>query len=44
VPANPNQFLFSLWGMKVSASGAVSFVLAASVSVLILAVAWRLVS
>jgi hypothetical protein len=43
VADKPNELLFSFLTMKVSASGAVSFVLAVAVSLLILAMAWRLV-
>jgi hypothetical protein len=44
VPDTPNELLFSFLGMKLSARGVVALVMAAAVSTLILAVAWRLVS
>jgi hypothetical protein len=39
----PNELFFSFWSLNVSASGAVSFIVAAAVSMLIAVVAWRLV-
>jgi hypothetical protein len=44
VPGKSSQLQFSLWGMKVTASGGVSFIVGAAVAALIVAVAWRLVS
>jgi hypothetical protein len=38
-----DELLFSFWGMALSAKGAVAFVMAGSVSILIIAVAWRMV-
>jgi hypothetical protein len=43
VPDKPNELAFSFLTLNVSASGAVSFVVAAAVSLLIVAVAWQLV-
>jgi hypothetical protein len=43
VPDKPNQMLFSLFGLKVAAQGRITFMLAGAVSLLIVAVAWRLV-
>jgi hypothetical protein len=43
VPDNPNELLFSFIGMSLSARGAVAFIVAMAVAVLILATAWRLV-
>jgi hypothetical protein len=41
VPENPNHLLFSFFGMKLSAEGRIAFMLAAAVSILIIAIAWR---
>jgi hypothetical protein len=43
VPEAPNELLFSFIGMSLSAKGTVAFVVSVAVSLLILAVAWRLV-
>jgi hypothetical protein len=43
VPDTPNELLFSFLGLAVSAKGTVAFFVATAVSMLILAVAWRLV-
>jgi len=43
VPGKSNELLFSFLTLKVSAKGGVAFIVAAAVSVLIVAVAWRLV-
>ena len=40
---DPNQILFTFWGMSLSASGAVALIVSVAVSLLIVAVAWRLV-
>jgi hypothetical protein len=39
----PNELIFSFFGMALSAKGLVALVMAGAVSVLIIAVAWRLV-
>lgn len=41
---NSNELLFSFLGLAVTARGTVSFFVAVAVSLLILAVAWRLVA
>lgn len=43
MPDNSNELLFSFFGMALSAKGAVAYVMAAAVAVLIVAVAWRMV-
>jgi hypothetical protein len=43
VPDIPNELLFSFLGMALSAKGVVALVMAGSVSLLIIALAWRLV-
>jgi hypothetical protein len=43
VPDTSNELLFSFLGMALTARGAVAFIVAIAVSVLIIAVAWRLV-
>jgi hypothetical protein len=43
VSDKPEELLFSFWTLHVSASGSVSFIVAAAVSMLIVAVAWRIV-
>jgi hypothetical protein len=43
VSDTPNELLFSFLGMALSARGTVAFVVAVAVSILIIAVAWRLV-
>jgi len=44
VPDKPNELLFSFLTLKVAAKGRVSFMIAAAVSLLIVALAWRLVT
>jgi len=43
VPDNSNELLFSFLGMALSAKGAVALIVSVAVSLLIIAVAWRLV-
>jgi hypothetical protein len=43
VPNDPNEVLFSFMTLQVSASGKVSFVVAGAVSLMIVAIAWRVV-
>jgi hypothetical protein len=43
VPNDPNEVLFSFMTLQVSASGKVSFVVAGAVSLMIVAIAWRMV-
>jgi hypothetical protein len=38
---NPNEFMLALFGLKLSAKGAVALVLALPVSVVLIAAAWR---
>lgn len=40
---NQNELLFSFWPIQLSASGQVSFLVAISVALLIIAVAWRVI-
>lgn len=42
--AKPDELFFSFFVMKVSATGMVALLVGASVSILIIAVAWRVVS
>jgi hypothetical protein len=44
VPEASNELLFSFIGLAVSARGPVAFFIAAAVSILIVAVAWRLIA
>jgi hypothetical protein len=43
MPSSTDELLFSFVGMALSARGVVALVMAGAVSVLIIAVAWRLV-
>jgi hypothetical protein len=43
MPSSTDELLFSFVGMALSARGVVALVMAGAVSVLIVAVAWRLV-
>lgn len=43
MPDTSNELLFSFLGMALTARGAVAFIVAVAVSLLIIAVAWRLV-
>jgi hypothetical protein len=42
VSDTPNELLFSFLGMALTARGAIAFVMAIAVSILIIAIAWRL--
>jgi len=39
----PNELLFSFFGMALNARGAVAFIMAFAVAILVIAIAWRLV-
>jgi len=41
VPVNPEQLLFSLFAMNVSATGTVALIVGVALSILIVAIAWR---
>ena len=43
MPDNLNELAFSFWGMALSAKGAVTYLVGVAVSLLIAAMAWRLV-